>query len=135
MSEENEIELMSFTEDGQRWLQCKSCYEYKKVEENTKAITCSTCTLKKALALKPLDEFFAKKRISTGRPAGWHFMNEFVDKDGNVFHKGKEQPELKGTLKPTKVKPPKKKKKLSADQKLHKRIKDWKKRTKLRKKK
>ena len=31
-------------------------------------------------------------------------MNEFVDKDGNVFHKGKEQPELKGTLPPTKVK-------------------------------
>ena len=45
----------------------------------------------------------------TGRPAGWHFMNEFVDKDGNVFHKGKEQPKLFGTLKPTKVKPPKKK--------------------------
>ena len=37
MSKENEIELMSFTEDGQRWLQCKSCYEYKKVEENIKA--------------------------------------------------------------------------------------------------
>ena len=31
----------------------------------------------------------------TGRPAGWHWMNEFVDKDGNVFHKGKEQPKLK----------------------------------------
>ena len=41
----------------------------------------------------------------TGRPAGWHFMGEFVDKDGNVFHKGKEQPKLKGTLPPTKVKP------------------------------
>ena len=50
-----------------------------------------------------------KQKISTGRPAGWHFMNEFVDKDGNVFHKGKEQPKLFGTLKPTKVKPPKKK--------------------------
>ena len=46
----------------------------------------------------------------TGRPAGWHFMNEFVDKDGNVFHKGKEQPKLKGTLKPTKIVPTKKKK-------------------------
>ena len=46
----------------------------------------------------------------TGRPAGWHFMNEFVDKDGNVFHKGKEQPKLKGTLPPTKIKPVKKKK-------------------------
>ena len=50
------------------------------------------------------------KRVSTGRPAGWHFMNEFVDKDGNVFHKGVEQPKLKGTLPPTKVKPVKRKK-------------------------
>jgi len=50
-----------------------------------------------------------KQKVSTGRPAGWHFMNEFVDKDGNVFHKGKEQKKLFGTLKPTKVKPPKKK--------------------------
>ena len=46
----------------------------------------------------------------TGRPSGWHFMNEFVDKDGTVYHKGKEQPKLKGTLPPTKVKPVKKKK-------------------------
>ena len=36
-------------------------------------------------------------------------MSEFVDKDGNVFHKGKEQPKLKGTLPPTKVEPKKKK--------------------------
>ena len=50
-----------------------------------------------------------KQKQPTGRPAGWHFMAEFVDKDGNVFHKGKEQPKLFGTLKPTKVKPPKKK--------------------------
>ena len=50
------------------------------------------------------------KKVSTGRPAGWHFMNEFVDKDGNVFHKGVEQPKLKGTLPPTKVKPVKRKK-------------------------
>ena len=44
-----------------------------------------------------------KSSVPTGRPAGWHFMNEFVDKDGNVFYKGVEQPKLKGTLKPTKV--------------------------------
>ena len=64
MSKENEIELMSFTEDGQRWLQCKSCYEYKKVEEHTKSITCSKCTMINALKLKPMDEFFAKQRVS-----------------------------------------------------------------------
>tara|TARA_R110002012_G_scaffold42472_1_gene115645 strand:+ start:323 stop:733 length:411 start_codon:yes stop_codon:yes gene_type:complete len=134
MSEENEIELMSFTEKGQRWLQCKVCYDYIKVDEDTAGITCSTCTLKKTLALKPMDEFFAKQRVSTGRPAGWHFMNEFVDKDGNVFHKGKEQPELKGTLKPTKVKPPKKRKKLSADEKLFKRAERYKKKLKAKRK-
>ena len=85
------------------------------------------------LKRKPMDGFFAKQRVSTGRPAGWHFMNEFVDKDGNVFHKGKEQPDLKGTLKPTKVKPPKKRKKLTADQKLQRDINKWKKRKKARK--
>ena len=52
----------------------------------------------------------------TGRPAGWHFMNEFVDKDGNVFHKGKEQPKLKGTLPPTKVKPKKESKRRTKDE-------------------
>tara|TARA_R100000030_G_scaffold18911_1_gene13156 strand:+ start:183 stop:485 length:303 start_codon:yes stop_codon:yes gene_type:complete len=46
----------------------------------------------------------------TGRPPGWHFMSEFVDKDGNVFHKGVEAKQLKGTLPPTIVKPTKKKK-------------------------
>ena len=47
--------------------------------------------------------------VPTGRPAGWHWMKEFVDKDGTVYHMGKEQPKLKGTLPPTKVTPPKKK--------------------------
>ena len=130
MSKENEIELMSFTEDGQRWLQCKSCYEYQKVEEHTKAITCSRCTMINTLKLKPMDEFFKSVKPKTGRPAGWHFMNEFVDKDGNVFHKGKEQPDLKDTLEPTIVKPRKKKKKLTADQKLFKKAAEHKKRLK-----
>ena len=52
----------------------------------------------------------------TGRPAGWHWMAEFVDADGNVFHRGKEQPKLKGTLPPTKVKPKKKIKRRSKEE-------------------
>ena len=52
----------------------------------------------------------------TGRPAGWHWMAEFVDMDGNVFHKGKEQPKLKGTLPPTKVAAKKKTKRRTKDQ-------------------
>ena len=43
-------------------------------------------------------------------------MNEFVDKDGNVFHKGKVQPKLKGTLPPTKVKAKKKAKRRTKDE-------------------
>jgi len=126
-------EWISFTEDGQRWMICKSCQsEYVKVDEGTSAITCSMCVQRKCLAEMPMDKFFKSVKPKTGRPAGWHFMNEFVDKDGNVFHKGKEQPDLKGTLPPTKVKPPKKRKKLTADQKLQRDIKSWKKRKKLR---
>ena len=55
-------------------------------------------------------------RVKSGRPAGWHFMNEFVDKDGNVFHKGVEQPKLKGTLSPTKIKPAKKTKRRTKEE-------------------
>jgi hypothetical protein len=90
----------------------------------------------RTLKQTPLEEMVPslKKKKTSGRPAGWHFMNEFVDKDGNVFHKGKEQPDLKGTLPPTKVKPRKKKKKLSADEKLFKRAKEYKKKLKAKRK-
>ena len=121
-------------EGGQHWMQCKFCCEYQKVDNETGYITCSKCVTMIDIIQFP-DTAIKKHRVSTGRPPGWHFMNEFVDKDGNVFHKGKEQPELKGTLKPTKVKPPKKRKKLSADQKLYRDINKWKKRKKLRRKK
>ena len=131
MSKKKKQEYISFVEDGVRWMICKVCQsEYVEVDENTAAITCSKCVIKKTLELKPMDEFFAKTKPKTGRPPGWHFMNEFVDKDGTVFHKGKEQPELKGTLKPTKVKPPKKRKKLTKDEKLFKRAARYKKKLK-----
>ena len=131
-------EWMSFREDGKRYMQCKVCQsEYVQTGETTVAVTCSMCTQRLCISQMSLEEMMPslRKKVTTGRPPGWHFMSEFVDKKGNVFHKGKEQPDLKGTLKPTKVKPPKKRKKLSKDQKLFKRIDDWKKRTKLRKKK
>ena len=85
---------------------CHKCgREVKGVSEDAVKVTCSHCVLR--IVGFPEEPKSAYK--PTGRPAGWHFMNEFVDKDGTVFHKGKEQPKLKGTLKPTKVKPPKKK--------------------------
>ena len=135
MSTKKKIERHSFVdENGQRWLQCKYCYDYRKVDEGTSAITCSNCVVKIDLIKFPETAIKTQKK-STGRPAGWHFMNEYVDKDGNVFHKGKEQPDLKGTLETTKVKPRKKRKKLTADQKLFKRVSDYKKRKRARRKK
>ena len=125
-------EWMSFHEDGKRYMQCKVCQsEYVQTGEDTVAVTCSSCVTRiKADLITYPETAMTKQKVSSGRPAGWHFMNEFVDKDGNVFHKGKEQPELKGTLKPTKVKPRKKKKKLTADEKLYKELNKWKKRKK-----
>ena len=128
-------EYMSFREGGKRYMQCKVCQsEYVQIGEDAVAVTCSSCVTRITTSQMTLEDFFPSMKIKkTGRPAGWHWMKEFVDKKGNVFHKGKEQPELKGTLKPTKVKPPKKRKKLTKDEKLFKRIADYKKRKKARK--
>ena len=131
-------EWISFHEDGKRFMQCKVCQsEYVQTGEDTVAVTCHMCVARITISQMSLEEMMPSLRIKkkTGRPPGWHFMKEFVDKKGNVFHKGKEQPELKGTLKPTKVKPIKRKKKLTADEKLQRDLNKWKKRKKARKKK
>ena len=88
-----------YTENGKLYMACKkNCGNYEVVGDNTISTTCWKCVMQiVGLPKAPV------QKVSTGRPAGWHFMNEFVDKDGNVFHKGVEQPKLKGTLKPTKV--------------------------------
>ncbi len=95
-------------------LNCKKCSRLvTNCGDTAKSVICSICTM---LAVGFPEE--KKKPKPSGRPAGWHFMAEFVDKDGNVFHKGKEQPKLFGTLKPTKVKPPKKKAKRRSKQEI-----------------
>ena len=99
------MEYHSYLENGQMFMACKDgCGTYERVSEETVAVRCWKCVL----SITGLPEE-PNKYVPTGRPPGWHFMNEFVDADGNVFHKGKEMTELKGTLPPTKVKPPKKK--------------------------
>ena len=132
MAKKTKQEWISFHEDGKRYMQCKHCLsEYVSVSENIVAVTCSRCVTRITTSQMSLEDFYPSMKIKkTGRPPGWHWMKEFVDKKGNVFHKGKEQPELKGTLSPTKVKPPKKRKKLTADEKLYKELNKWKKRKK-----
>jgi len=98
--------------DGVAYMDCKVTGEpVKNVSEDSVSVIGSRAVM--GMVGMP-DE--PKQKVSTGRPAGWHFMNEFVDKDGNVFHKGKEQPKLKGTLPPTKVQPVKRKKRRSKEQ-------------------
>jgi|TARA_B100000959_G_scaffold19055_1_gene18451 hypothetical protein len=104
MARKKKIEYHSYYEGHLRYMACKVCGRYQNVGEEAIGVKCSRCVNFSV----PLEE--TKSYKPTGRPAGWHWMNEFVDKDGNVFHKGKEQPKLKGTLKPTKVKPSKKRK-------------------------
>ena len=73
-------------------LRCKKCNRLvDNVGDTAVKVTCSVCVL---MAVGLPEE--KKSYTPTGRPAGWHFMVEFVDKDGNVFHKGKEQPKLSG---------------------------------------
>ena len=89
-----------------RAVECRKCGRWvENIGEEAKTVICSYCVLN----LVGLPDETKTVYKPTGRPPGWHFMAEFVDKDGNVFHKGKEMKKLKGTLKPTKVKPPKKK--------------------------
>ena len=92
--------------DGVAYMDCKITGEpVKNVNTDAKSVIGSRALMAK------IDKMFPEKpkRVRTGRPSGWHFMAEFVDKDGNVFHKGVEQPKLDGSLEPTKVKAKKKK--------------------------
>ena len=107
-------------------MQCKACRDYITVTEGTTAVRCGVCIGRSI----PWPKVY-KSYQPSGRPRGWKWMNEFVDKDGNVFHKGVEQPKLKGTLKSTKVKPPKKRKKVDKDSKMFAKAKAYKEKQKL----
>ena len=105
----------TYEEKGVRYMMC-SCGNYISVGETAVSVTCPTCVNRKIMINFPELHEDKPKRKSTGRPAGWHFMVEFVDVNGNVFHKGVEQPKLKGALPPTKIKPKKKTKRRSKEQ-------------------
>ena len=94
--------------DGVAYMDCKITGEQvANVSTDCKSVIGSRALT--GLLHKKFPETNKPSYVPTGRPAGWHWMKEFVDKDGKVYHLGKEQPKLKGTLLPTKVKPSKKK--------------------------
>ena len=105
-----------YTEKGVRYMMCK-CGEYISVGETATEVMCSNEVNRNMMRMFPeLHEENKSTYKPTGRPPGWHFMKEFVDVDGNVFNRGKEQPKLKGTLPITKIKPRKKTKRRSKEQ-------------------
>jgi len=80
-------------------LECSKCGRWvENIGEETTSVVCSICVLQ---AVGVPEE--KKSYTPTGRPPGWHWMAEFVDADGNVFHRGVEAKQLKGTLPPTKI--------------------------------
>ena len=106
MTRKKKIEYHSYTEGSVKYMVCSMCGNYERVGEEATGVKCSRCVNMVMMNQYPPENKPSYK--PTGRPAGWHWMNEFVDVDGNVFHKGKEQPKLKGSLKPTVVKARKK---------------------------
>ena len=101
--------------DGVAYMDCKITGEpVPNVSTETKSVIGSRALMGRMF--KQFPEVTKPTYQPTGRPAGWHFMNEFVDADGNVFHKGKEQPKLKGTLPPTKIEHKKKTKRRTKEQ-------------------
>tara|TARA_B100002019_G_scaffold33378_1_gene27371 strand:+ start:2443 stop:2904 length:462 start_codon:yes stop_codon:yes gene_type:complete len=101
--------------NGVPYMECKITGEpVRNVSMEAKSVIGSRALLARMDKMFP--EQNKPKRVKTGRPSGWHFMNEFVDKDGTVYHRGKEMPELKGTLPVTVVKPKKKPKRRTQEQ-------------------
>lgn len=87
---------------------CEKCGAItEKVEDHITAVTCHIC----CAHMGPPVITAAAKIVAAGpkRPKGWRFMKVYVDEDTVVFHKGVEQPELKGTLPVTIIEPKEKK--------------------------
>ena len=76
------------------YMECKKCGQYDSASQNSIAITCSQCV--ESMCEPPNVK---QPYQSTGKPRGWAFMAEYVHADGTVYHKGVEQPKLKGKKK------------------------------------
>jgi hypothetical protein len=98
-----------------KWYPGYECNSNLRVTENVVTAVCWKCIARKMPAPEQ------KSQQPSGFPRGWKFFNEFVHQDGKVYHKGVEQPELFGTLKPTEIReiePKERKKKETLDDKI-----------------
>jgi len=94
---ETKVKRLS-SEDSYKTVICSKCNRMPmKIEITSKSGICWLCTT------RMVEPPTLANNKPTGRPRGWQFRHEYVDKDGNVFHKGEEQASLKGTKSPTKL--------------------------------
>jgi hypothetical protein len=100
------------SQPGGKWWKGQLCESWSFVGTEATAVLCSSCVQKHVEP--PMQRGAAPK---SDRPRGWKFMKEFVMADGTVYHKGVEQPALKGTLPATKIEPKPEKKKISKEEK------------------
>lgn len=112
-------------EDGIRYMRCQNsqpdgkywkghfCNSWARVGDSAVSVLCYKCVQ------MLLDPVVVKKpaAVKSDKPKGWKFMKEFVDKDGTVYFKGIEQPELKGTMDVTVVPEKEPKKKITREEK------------------
>ena len=119
----NQIELnyhVKMDKDGNRWMVCQNskpdgkywkgvyCDQYSRVNHDTVSVLCYKCSAR--IAAPVVERIPAEK---SDKPKGWKFMKEYVHTDGTVYHKGIEQPSLKGTLPVTKIEPKEEKKRVT----------------------
>lgn len=92
----------------------KNHFDIRKKRGEQHPWVCQICVQKSIDAPKGYNANSGPKR-----PRGWQFMAVYVDVDGNVFYKGEEQIDLKGTLEPTQIeeKSKEEKKKLTKSEK------------------
>lgn len=80
---------------GYKEVACLRCQKNTvKIDANSRSGICWECVNKMIDPPK-------MSKPKSNKPRGWAFMKEYVDADGNVFHKGIEMPKLKGKRKPT----------------------------------
>ena len=114
-AKKDKISYYTEVKNGELYMECRECGSMQPVGPDVYACTCHICVSEQFQQEFPFEANTGYK--PSGKPRGWAFMKEYVDKDGNVYHRGKEQPGLKGTMKPSIIKPKVSKPKLSKQQK------------------
>jgi hypothetical protein len=96
---------------SQRYMRCRNsipggefwrnrfCNNFVAVGDDIVQVLCNSCVQK--ISFKPAEK---AEYVKSDKPRGWKFWKEYVDSEGNVYHKGIEQPFLKGSLPATEVK-------------------------------